>query len=86
MVLTSGTDLIRSDKLLVRTNAAIVLAYVNTLDAIPVLAQSIGDGAAGVRYKACQSIRLLIEPTPAERRSIGTDRENVLATLKRLPS
>lgn len=78
VVLSMGADMIRSDKLLVRTNTAIVLAYINSLDGVAVLAQGVGDGAAGMRYKCCQSIRLLIEPTPAERRNIGSEREGVL--------
>ncbi len=77
-VLASGAKLLDSQKLLVQVNMVTILAQVNTLDAVQALAPMVNSPAAGLRYKACQSIRLLIEPTPAERRSIGADREQIL--------
>ncbi len=77
-VLAMGAKLLDSQKLLVQVNVITILAQVNTLDAVQVLAPMVSSPSAGLRYKACQSIHLLIEPTPAERRDIGDAREQLL--------
>lgn len=77
-VTSPAGDLLKSQKPIVRINAAIVLAHVNNLDALAALAPAIRDSAGGVRLWACRAARMIIEPTPSDRQTVSADREAVL--------